>query len=34
VLLHEGRASIVKRRETIADVRQRDIVPPELWTTA
>ena len=32
VLLHDGRASIVKRRETIADVHTRDIVPPELWT--
>ena len=31
VLLHDGRASIVKRRETIADVRARDVVPPELW---
>jgi diaminopimelate decarboxylase len=34
VLLHEGRSTTVKRRETIADVHARDIVPPELWTTA
>jgi diaminopimelate decarboxylase len=34
VLLHEGGSTIVKRRETIADVHARDIVPPELWTPA
>jgi diaminopimelate decarboxylase len=34
VLLHEGRALTVKRRETIADVHARDIVPAELWTQA
>lgn len=33
VLLHEGRATVVKRRETIADVHARDIVPPELWAS-
>jgi diaminopimelate decarboxylase len=34
VLLDAGRATVVKRRETIADVHARDIVPPELWTPA
>ena len=31
VLLDRGRATVVRRRETLADVHARDIIPPELW---
>lgn len=34
VLLDAGRVSVVKRRETLADVHMRDVIPPELWTSA
>lgn len=33
VLLDDGRATTVKRRETFADVHARDQIPPELWST-
>ena len=31
VLLDRGRATVVRRRETLADVHARDIIPPDLW---
>lgn len=33
VLVHDGRVSVIRRRETLEDVRARDVVPPELWTS-
>ena len=34
VLVDDGRATVVKRRETIADVHMRDVVPLEVGATA
>lgn len=31
VLLDQGRATTVKRRETLPDIHSRDRIPPELW---
>jgi diaminopimelate decarboxylase len=32
VLLSGGAATVIKRRETLADIVERDTIPPELWT--
>jgi diaminopimelate decarboxylase len=34
VLVSAGRVSVIKRRETLQDVVQRDSIPSELWTPA
>lgn len=31
VLLHDGAATVVKRRETLGDIAMRDTIPAELW---